>query len=70
MCKKENIEDWKPYGLVFGKNAYRLELINGVPTEVRNIFYYDRSWYCNETGNIHHSVKSVLNCVDCDKKYN
>jgi hypothetical protein len=62
MCKKENIEDWKPFGLVYGKNAYD-EKGN------RNIFYYDRSWFCKETGNIHHSEKAVLNCVYCSKKY-
>ncbi|MBE9489277.1 MAG: hypothetical protein IMY67_03195 [Bacteroidetes bacterium] len=60
--EKENIEDWKPYALVFGKNAYD-------KYGNRNKVYYNRSWMCQETGNIHHSKKSVLNCVDCSNKY-
>ncbi|TDQ22769.1 hypothetical protein [Tenacibaculum caenipelagi] len=62
--KKENIEEWKPFALVFGPKAFKC-----IYTGERNIQYYSRSWFCNETGNIHHSEKSVLNCVHCSKKY-
>jgi hypothetical protein len=59
---KENIEDWKPYFKVFGKNAYSKNFD-------RNIEYLERSWFCNETGNIHHSEKAVLNCAFCSKLF-
>lgn len=54
--EKENIEDWKPTYKGFGKNAGKT-------------FPYDRSWFCSETGNIHHSEKAVLSCVHCSKRY-
>ena len=60
--RKEKLKEYMPFGLVFGKNAYDN---NGN----RNVFYYDRSWLCRETGNIHHNEKSVLNCVTCSEIY-
>lgn len=62
MSDKENIEDYKPFGLVYGKNATD-DYGN------RNIFYYERNWFCEELSIIHHSEKSVLNCKHCSKKY-
>ena len=61
---KENIEDWKPTFLIFSKNAYS----RTYPFK-RNIGFYDRSWFCKDTGNIHTSEKAVLNCNKCSKKY-
>lgn len=61
--EKENIKDWKPSYLIFGKNAYSHCFSK------RNIGYYERSWFCQETGNIHNSEKQVLKCVHCSKKY-
>lgn len=59
--KKENIDKWKPYGLVYGSKAYT----NGK----RNKFYYKKSWFCEENSIIHSSEKSVLNCKYCSEKY-
>jgi len=60
--KNKNIENYRPFGLVFGKDAYD-EFGN------RNKFFYERSWMCQETGTIHHSEKAVLNCLYCCKIY-
>lgn len=62
--EKENIDDWMPYHVVFGKNAYSKE-----PPFSRNIEYYKRTWFCKETGNLHSNEKSVLNCIHCSKRY-
>lgn len=59
---KENIEEWKPYFLIFGKKAYD-------KYGNRNIGFYDRTWYCQENYMIHTSEKQVLNCPHCSKKY-
>lgn len=61
---KKNINDWKPYFLIFGKNAFSKEY-----PEKRNIEYYERSWYCFETSIIHNSEKSVLKCKYCSLNY-
>lgn len=66
MELRKNIEDYKPFGLVFGSKSY---VIDEEGNCIRNIFHYERSWFCKETGNIHHSEKSVLNCPYCSKKY-
>lgn len=63
IINTRNIKEYKPYGLVFGKNAYRFEN-NKL---VRNVFYYERSWFCNENKMIHHSEKETLNCPYCSK---
>jgi len=60
--EKENIEQWKPYCLGFGLKAY-------VGMFHRSFDYYERNWFCQETGIIHHNEKQVLNCVHCSKKY-
>ena len=68
--KRKNIEDFKPFGLVFGKNAFSVELNENKERYLkRNIFYYDRSWFCQENYNIHSSEKQVLNCPHCSKKW-
>ena len=61
---KENIENWKPFFLIFGKNAYSKEF----PFK-RNIGFYNRSWFCKDTRQIHNSEKAVLACSYCSKKY-
>lgn len=65
---KENIEEWKPFALGYGKNYYAKDEF-GYTTTKRNVIYYERNWFCQTTGIIHHSEKSVLNCPHCSKKY-
>jgi len=64
MNNKENIDDWKPYFLKFGKDAYSKKF-----PFARNVGFYDRNWYCQENHTIHTNEKQVLNCPSCSKKY-
>ena len=57
---KRKIKDYRPFGRVYGKNAFDK---NGN----RNIFYYERNWFCNENKIIHRSEKETLNCPYCSK---
>lgn len=30
---------------------------------------YERNWFCQETGKIHHREKEVLKCPNCSKRW-
>lgn len=59
---KRNIDEYRPYFLVFGKNAYDKK-------GKRNIGFYDRSFYCQENYMIHTTEKQALNCSNCSKRW-
>ena len=41
----------------------------GYGKDYGKVFYYDRSWYCQENYSIHTSEKATLNCIHCSKRW-